>query len=67
MDSGGGGDDVLGFPRLELTDSSVGRGVSSEGELGGGTATRGVSVLGNFKTVSRDGHGGSSANSVLVL
>ena len=67
MDSGGGGDDVLGFSRLELTDSSGGRDVSSEGELGGGTATRGVSVLGNFKTVSRDGHGGSSANSVLVL
>ncbi len=53
--------------RIDLTDSKVRSEVSSEGELGGGTATRGFLVLGMRGGYEGGEHGGSSANKVLVL
>ena len=45
VDSGDGAVATLGFSRFALMDSRVGRGVSSEGEFGGGTASGGLVVL----------------------
>lgn len=59
--------DILGFSRFDLTDSRVGRDNSSEGALGGGTATRGSLVSEDWRRVRGGEHGGSSANRVLVL
>ena len=72
VDSRGGGGGIDGWSccrREEARDSSVGRGVSSVGDWGGGTATR-VSPLVVFcfcLAQDKNSQGGSSANRLLVL
>lgn len=67
---GGGGEEGRGcWRREEERDSSVGRGVSSVGDWGGGIAT-GVSALvlfWVFLASNKGSQGGSSANRLLVL